>query len=433
MKVTQKKINDGKLLLTAQASAKEVDSAFESARLLFAQQSGFSPMPNKTLDQIAEEALGIKDLDAVVAPQVINHLMPFALEKNDTVPAYPPKPSYQKAPARGQDFSFTLDVVLKPEYELPSYEPISIKIPVFQIDEREIDARIAQMAESYAEFVTDEPRPIRENDAVLIAMEASDENDEPIPALVTEARTYLMNANLMPPEFDENLMGMNVGETKSFAIAGPSRNEGGKEVKQEIKCKITVKEIQKKVVPAVTDEWVSKNFPLFMNLTMMKNAMRSELESARKFEYDQYVRQLASAELATRFEGKIADEMYEAMRDSLLENLQMQLNQQGMSMEDFLAQNGGEQQFNMMLMMQTRQTLVEGYSLDALFRHEKLSIDDDDLFDAARLMDPQNPQQVKDRMLESGFGYALRENARRIKAGKWLVEHANVEVEQPAG
>lgn len=418
-------------MIEAVASAKEVDSAFADAQLMFAQQTNLSPAQGKTIAQVAEETMGIQDLDGVVRPRVVEHLIPFALDKKDIIPAFPPKAITSKEPKRGEEYSFSIDVAVKPEYELSSYEPVAITVQPFAIDEREVDAQIAQMAESYAEFVAEDPRPIQENDALLIAMESFDEKGEPIPGLTIESRTYLMSAGLMPPGFDENLMGMNVNETKTFTFSGPGLDDEGKEIEQVVKCTATVKELQKKVIPAITDEWVSKNMPMFMNVEMMRGAIRKQLEDARKVEYDQYQRQLAASELAKRFEGKIADEVYEAMRQTLMDNLQMQVARQGMDMNTFMQQNGGEQQFGMMLMMQTRQNLVEGYSLDALYRHEKLTIDDNDLIDAARTMDPQHPQQVKERMLQSGYGYALRESASRIKANKWLLEHADITVETP--
>ena len=87
---------------------------------------------------------------------------------------------------------------------------------------------------------------------------------------------------------------------------------------------------------------------------------------------------------------------------------------------------GGEQQFNMMMMMQTRQMLVQGYALDALFRHEGLVVSDEDVQEACAAMNPQNPQGVRRQMEESGRGFALREAAERIKANKWLLEHADI-------
>lgn len=45
--------------------------------------------------------------------------------------------------------------------------------------------------------------------------------------------------------------------------------------------------------------------------------------------YEGYVQQMAVGQLTRRFEGRIADEIYEATRDQLMQNLRMELQQAG--------------------------------------------------------------------------------------------------------
>ena len=73
-----------------------------------------------------------------------------------------------------------------------------------------------------------------------------------------------------------------------------------------------------------------------------------------------------------------------------------------------------------------------GYALDALFRHEKMVLTDEDIEAACRSMSPQqNPKQVRNQMEQTGRGFALREAAERLKANRWLVDHAIVNVVDP--
>ena len=80
----------------------------------------------------------------------------------------------------------------------------------------------------------------------------------------------------------------------------------------------------------------------------------------------------------------------------------------------------------MMMMLQARQMLASGYALDAVFRHEKLSVTDADLKAAAAQLNPQDPAGAKRQMEEAGQGFALREIAERQKAAEYLVAHATV-------
>ena len=218
----------------------------------------------------------------------------------------------------------------------------------------------------------------------------------------------------MPDGFDENIIGMKPGETKTFTFEGPGLDDDGNETTETVECTATVKEIQKKVIPVINDEWVAKNMPLFRDMAALRGSMMDQMSRQGKQQYDDYVRQVAASELARRFQGRIADEVYESMQQNLMNNLRMQLQQQGMTYEQFVEQQGGQQQFSMMMMMQTREMLIQGYALDALFRHEKMVLSDEDITAACRAMNPQqNPKMVRQQMEQNGRGFALRETAER--------------------
>lgn len=306
---------------------------------------------------------------------------------------------------------------------------MSITVPPFEIEQAEVEEQIAQIAESYAEFVSDEPHPVEKGDGFLLALEAF-QNGEKMDNLSTEGRTYLTGMGLMPEDFEKHLIGMNVGETKSFSFDLPGMNADDKG--DTVDCTVTVKEMQKKVVPAIDDEWVAKNLPMYRDAAALRGGITDRLTADRRAQYEAYKLQVAASELAKRFEGRIQDEVYEAMQQTLVSNLRGQLQQQGIPFEQFVQSQGGEQQFGMIMMMQTREMLVQGYALDALFRHEKMTLTDEDIDAACRSMNPQNPDAVKREMQENGRGFALREAAERMKANQWLLDHAIVNVEQPA-
>lgn len=82
------------------------------------------------------------------------------------------------------------------------------------------------------------------------------------------------------------------------------------------------------------------------------------------------------------------------MRDNYFRSLDQQLQAQHMSYDDYVEQQGGKQQFSMMVMMQVREMLVEGYALDALFAHEGLATTDADYLAAAQQINPQGCPQT---------------------------------------
>ena len=428
MKVTQRKLDDGRLRLECVATPTEVNEVLQSAYIQFAQQMGLRPEKDKTVAQVAEEQMGIKNLDTVVQQQAIDGLVPYAIDKKNLTPAYPPKAEHDYAIVRDREFAFAIVVLPKPKYELSSYEPVTITVQPFSVSEEEVQRHMDETAEHYAEYVAADPHPVVKGDSVKVKLVCS-EDGKPMPGLTTDGRTYTTGAGYMPDGFDENIIGMNVGETKEFSFEGPSLNDKGEECTQKVDCVATVLEIQKKVTPEITDEWVQKYMPMYKSAEDFRNSIRESLEKQGREQYNDYNRQLAASELAKRFEGSIPDDIYEAMREQLMINVRQTAQQQGKTLDAFIEEQGGQQQFGMMMMMQIRELLVQGFALDALFRHERLTLNDEDIDAACHLMNPQvNPKMLRQRLEQTGRGFMLREAAERLRANDWLVEHANIRI-----
>lgn len=427
MKVTEKKMGDGYLKLEATASPAEVNHAFTLAEQAFASQYGLRPANSAQLVEMAKEQLGIKDLDAIINKDALEFLAPFAIEKRNLIPAYPAKPASSETLKRNAPFEFTVTVKLKPDYELDSYDPVTVTLPPMEIHPEEVEAQIQQILSSYTEYIDIEPHPVGPNDCFEIALKVSQDGKE-LENISTDNRLYVMGMGYMPPSFDENVMGMEVGQTKEFSFQLP-----GAEGEETFDCVVTINQMKEKKIPELTDEWVRDHMFMFPTAAAMRESIEKVIAEEHKRQADEMALSIAAAELGKRFHQPIPDEAYEFMRSSIMENLQMNLAQQGIPFNEFVQSQGGEQTFGMMLMMQARQMLVQGYSLDALFRHENMTIDDADLMAAAAALNPQNPGMVKQMMENTGRMYVLRESAQRLKANRWLLDHAQIiEAESPA-
>lgn len=429
MKVTEKKLKNGNIKLDVIASSAEVSNAYATAQSDFAQQMGLPLTFNKTIAQTAQEKMGIRDLDAVVQPQVAQILVPYALDKRNLVPAYTPQPGYSNPPKRGQSFTFTLTVMPKPEYELKSYDPVTITVPAQEFDESVVDEQMQRMAESYAKFEPADPHEVGEGDAFKIAIDATC-NGKPMKNLNTEGRTYIMGAGFMPQGFESQLYGINVGETKEFSFEMESAKAGADP--DVINCTVTVLEMQQKVVPEINDEWVEENMPRYKTASNLRETMAKRLEHDFDDNYETMKLNAVADELGKRFKGRIDNKAFEAAQQNLLNSLHSQAESQGMTWNQFVRSQGGEEEFNMKVTMQTRADLIRGYALDAVYRHENMTIDDEDIDAAARSLSPDNPKMFRNEVENSGQGFALRELAQRYKANRWALEQATVNIQEKA-
>ncbi len=430
MKITQKKKTATSLTLDVTATPADVDTAFNRAHIAFANAMGLTPEKGKTVAQVAKEKMGIADLDTVVRDNAMELMVPMVLDKKNIVPAYMPTVEANSTLERAHDFRFTLEVALKPEYELSSYEPIELTVSEFKIGDDVVEAEIEGMLGSYTAYVTDtEADPehaIEAGDFVKVAIQATEDGKD-FKGLNTDGRTYAVGAGHMPQGFDDNVCGMKVGQTKHFVFDAPSFDDDFNETTSKVEATVTIIEKLKEQKPELTDEWVSRMMPMFSSAEEMRKNVRKSIEMRERPGYDAYVRQAAASELAKRFEGRIADEVYESMMAQLRENLQLDLRQQGKSWDEFVEENGGEQQITMMLMLQTREVIVQGYSLDAVFRHFGLTVAESDILAVCRTMNPNaDPKQLHEQIRQNSQGFALRESAERYKANVYIVDHAKI-------
>ena len=432
MKVVKKKTDNGHVLLDVTASTAEVSQALNQASEQFCVQMNIQPVRGKTPAEIVSERLGIKDLDSVVSEQAAQMLVPPALNKHNLIPAFQPQPKAVMPLKRGRVFQYSMDVLPKPSFELDDYSPVKFTAQPFTSDEEEVDRQISQLAQQYITFAATEPHPVQKGDSILISMRTTKDGVE-IPGLTTNSRSYTTGLDLMPVGFDDNLFGMEVGETRTFTFEGPGLDENMNEIMEEYETTITLLEVQKEVVPVVDDAWVQKNLPMYADLADMRKKIGEDLDKDRRKYYEDYKRNVAATELAKRFKGTIPDVIYENSMHETRENMRQQVSRSGMKWEEFLEKNGGEQQVNMMLMVEMRQNLVMGFALDAYYRHEGLMYNEDDLNEVCFQMNPKNPAIARQSMERNGYGYALRESAERLRACKRLVETAEIKESDQVG
>lgn len=429
MKVISQKQKDGTVALDALCSVKEVNDAYQAAYVRFANKMSLDPEPGKTVTEVVEQRLGIKDLDSIVTPTVLEYLGPFAIDKRGITPAYPADPMPLSPLARGKEFSFRVVIKPKPAYELSSYEPVDIIAPKLEHDDSKVKAMLQEIAETYTEYVASgEDRPVRAGDHLMIKIE-SKRNGETFAPLTAPRRFYQAGEGYMPEGFEMNILGMCPGETKTFSFMAPGLTDDGQHTREAIECTVTVLELQVPRVPEITDEWVKTHLPIYGGLDNLVDAANKQQEEADAINYNMMLQEMATSEICKRFQGKIDDDVYEATMRAMTDQLSASLTQQGQTLDDYKKEMGGDQAFTMMMLMEVRNTLTQGYAMDAVFKHFKLKITDGDIDKVAMLMNPQDPEAARKEMESCGRGYILRESAQRMKAAQYLVDHANITYE----
>ena len=187
------------------------------------------------------------------------------------------------------------------------------------------------------------------------------------------------------------------------------------------------------IIPEVTDEWVETNLKGMgvTNVEDLRAQFRATSEKVKEEQLESAKANAVMAAWAQRFDGEVSPKMVDAMTTDMLEGFKMELAQQGKTLMDFmLEQKTDEKQIRASLAAQAEAQLINGFVLDAIFRHEDLEVTVEDLKHTLTAMAPGQEEDVLDQMQTAGRAFLLKEGASRMKAANWALDNATITVEE---
>lgn len=311
----------------------------------------------------------------------------------------------------------------QPKFTLSSYEPVEIVLPVVEVTDEDIDEQIKNMIEVYPHYQKLEDRQVQLGDEVYLEIEST-LGGEPYRNM-TGKRLLTLGDGFLPEDFDKQLVGMDVGATKTFDFDLPQGDSEGTKV---VTSTVTILEIRQKDSDfQPNDEWVEQNFPPLKTMEALRENIKAQLEVQLAQQREQHKHHMAATVLAQRLEGRIPDNLFEQALRANQQNFEEYLRKNDTNKEDFLKQQGiGEHQFTMQNLIQTREMVAQGLALDAMAEHVGLDVTDEEIDVVFGGRTAEQNAAARKEAEKAGQLADYRQLALRNKTLKWLVDHAKV-------
>ena len=431
MKVERVREKDGKLELMVELSGAEVAQDIQTIASQQIQKNNFEFDQNgeTTAADLLRERLGDAEAAFVLDEGVMRRRASFALTAAKVDSIGTPVFRCLEHAREGRPFEYHMVVVMVPEFELEDLSPVSITIPSYTLKEEEIDEEIQRIADASSVSVTDKSHDVvYKGDKVELAMDTTMDGKKVKP-LCTDGREYSTGVQAMPDDFDAAIIGMTVGETKTFHFFGPDvvLNPDGSPKMDEYITTVTLKRIVGSQAPELNDSWASTVMTGVNNMKELREAVRKRLQEKHDDDYRRMAEGFAANELAKRLDVKIPDLVYGVAVKEAKENLVDNLKKQGMTEEKYLEkENLTQQQLNNDLMIQVRQQLTRQFALNAYAKKKNMVVTDDDLNNYFESIAPGQANTVHREFKKEGRMYAARCAALRLKANRQLVAEANI-------
>ena len=231
----------------------------------------------------------------------------------------------------GQALTFTASFDTVPSFEPGDYATVSLRRPSSHVDEEAVDQALQRLRERAARFDPVEGRAVADGDTVTLDIDRSIGSGTPGEAGASGAKkdrhtdvAVELGAKSNPPGFDQELVGLEVGATKSFTTHYPADYPIGELANTDVSYTVTVKDNKRRVLPDLDDEF-AKDLGDFQTLDALRARVREDLEHEARHAAERDVRAALMKQLAARVPFEVPASLVERELDHRLEEFARRL------------------------------------------------------------------------------------------------------------
>jgi len=196
-----------------------------------------------------------------------------ALKEQDLRPAgYPHIHSSDEA----EGFKYTAEFEVYPEISLEGVEQIEVSRPVATVQDVDVDGMIEKLRAQKKSWAIVE-RASQEHDRVTISFSGASEGENFTDGKVENYQVEI-GAKQMIPGFEENLIGLKAGASKTFEVSFPEEYGNEKLAGKVANFEVEVVSVEESVLPEIDDAFI-KAYGIDGSVDAFREDIKSNLES----------------------------------------------------------------------------------------------------------------------------------------------------------
>lgn len=331
MKASFEELSSVQRRVTVEVPAADVDRTLDGLYKRLARQAkirGFRPgkVPRSILEKYYAPQILAEAAEALISDNYTK-----ALEETKLDPVAQPDFDFG-LPKAGQDYTFTVTLDVKPEFELdPSlYKGLKLQEPKLEVTEQEIQKRLEALAERQAMLAPlDAPRPAQTGDVVIIDYQSS-KGGQPVAGGAAENVEVELGKGNVPEEIEVALLRAEPGqEIRTTVHYG--EEAGNPELKnQDVDFVIQIKDVKRKLAPEIDDDFARSISPEFESLAVLKDRIRKDLEEMFQDQRDVAVRNQIMEQIRELGRFDVPSTLVAAEAKAMLEDFKTRLRRQGL-------------------------------------------------------------------------------------------------------
>ena len=428
MSTTVEKISSNKVKLSFDIDAAQFDAAMDKAYIKVRGQvniPGFrkGKAPRKLIENMYGEGVFYDEAFELVFDEVYGP----AIDENKVEVVDRPEIEIGQIGA-GKNLQFTCEVFVKPDVTLGEYKGVEVKKEKTEVTDAQVDAKVEEERGKQATEVAVEGRAVAEGDTVNLDY-AGSVDGVAFAGGTAEGQTLKIGSHSFIPGFEEQMVGMNIGEEKDLDVTFPEEYHAKELAGKKAVFHVKVNGITETQLPALDDDF-AKDISEFDTLEEYKADIRAKLE-AQAAERDQNAFTNAVIEkVIANATVEIPEAMIERQIDSMMRDFEYRLASQGLKLADFMKYTGqDEKAFRANYRDQAEKSVRAHLVLEAVEKAEAIDATEEQIDAQIAQFAPQagkSVEELKATLTEADREY-FKADAIRDNAIKFLCDNAKAE------
>lgn len=238
----------------------------------------------------------------------------------------------------GDRFVYTLLCEVFPDIEISSYKGVEVEVDAIRVTDDDIDKRIEQTKELYAEMIPREADSgARKGDFVIVKYKGYLDG-MPMKDVYSEAYPLELGTSQLMPEFESAIYDMKKGEIKNVDVAFPDDYQHKDIAGKTLLFEIEIKDIREKRLPDLNDDFAKD--VNFENVEKMKESLKAEIEKEKLNSRKQFISNKIMEMLTSNIDIQVPKRLLAKHTEAMLEEAKTRFNTEHFTEEDLKAFQG---------------------------------------------------------------------------------------------
>ncbi len=320
---------------------------------------------------------GIESLfeDAYLA--VVDDAFKEAQDESKVKAEIQPSVDIKKIDKDGITFEFTF--IGKPEVKLGQYKDLKVKKEKVAVTKEEVDAKINQLREQFADITVKEGGVVETGDTAVIDF-VGEVDGKPLDGGSGENYPLEIGTNTFIPGFEDGVLGMKVDETKDLHLKFPE-NYTKELAGKEVVFHVTLKEIKSRILPDIDENFFADlGYDKVTNAEELAKEVENTIKEEKENEEKNRFLEEVLKQVSEKMEVDVPEEIIDDEVHRMIHQWEEQLKSQGLTIDQYMEFTGTtHEDMHKQMEPEALRRVKYRYMLEAVSEAEKIEVTDEEV------------------------------------------------------